>query len=103
MGFIYNIAASSKRTGSEDGPCVKHVARPRKSPQSCTEFLVDKQQVIQGIFLQDNTMMSVHLKIPEVNLADATHNMKKHKMPFGVLIFVDRNCSSHVESVFFFF
>ena len=106
MRDIHNIAASmasSKTPGPEGEKCEpSNLADWFKEnhPSLDTEFVLDDQQMVQGIFLQDNIMKSTFSKFPEVILADATHKTNEHDMPFYVLLVIDGNGDSHLGAAF---
>ena len=106
MHDIHNFAASmasSKTPGPEGGKCEPSSLADwfkENHPSLDTEFVLDDQQMVQGIFLQDSIMRSTFSKFPEVILADATHKTNEHDMPFYVLLVIDGNGDSRIGAAF---
>ena len=63
-------------------------------------FLLDENEVVQGLYIQDAMMKDKFQKFPEVILVDSTHKTNLNDMPLFVILCIDGNGDSHVVAAF---
>ena len=66
---------------------------------SVVEVFVDTNDVLNGIYYQDEHMQDVYSKYPEILFIDATHKLNDLRMPLYVLLVEDGNGESVIVAV----
>ena len=70
-------------------------------PGLSTEFVVDPAtNQLQGIYMQDNDMMTTFNTFPELIIADRTHKVNELRMPLMLLVVVDGNGETEIVAIF---
>ena len=63
------------------------------------EVFVDTNDVLKGIYYQDEHMQDVYSKYPEILFIDVTHKLNDLRMPLYVLLVEDGNGESVIVAV----
>ncbi|XP_071527088.1 zinc finger SWIM domain-containing protein 3-like [Panulirus ornatus] len=69
-------------------------------PESIVDVLVDEENVLKGIYYQDETMKRNFERYPELLLIDATYKLNDVRMPVYLQLAVDGNGESEIVCVF---
>lgn len=98
---IHNIATAAKPKPSTGVSELQQVADYLKSqPGLSTEYLIDENNTLSGIFIQDSHMQHTFSQFPELVLADATHKTNELRMPFYLMTTVDGNGETEIIAAF---
>ncbi|XP_068228108.1 uncharacterized protein [Palaemon carinicauda] len=90
MKDIHNIGTAAKPKPSTEVSELQQIADYLKSqPGLSTEYLIDKNNSLAGIFILDASMQHTFSQFPELILADATHKINELRMPFYLMTTVD--------------
>ena len=63
------------------------------------EVTVNSENVLSGIYFQDEHMREIYRKYPEILFVDATYKLNELRMPLYVLLAEDGNGESHIVAV----
>ena len=100
---IHNIVNKSKESTNVDNTSeVRALADfvQEEYPSLDTEFVIDENGHVNGIYMQDQEMKSIFQRFPEVILADATHKTNTQEMPFFAMMAVDGDGKSKLVAAF---
>ena len=109
MRDIHNLATQTARQSCSDVTAsdvpaseVQALADWLKSEHPTVDhhFLLDENEVVQGLYIQDAMMKDKFQKFPEVILVDSTHKTNLNAMPLFVILCIDGNGDSHVVAAF---
>ena len=65
-------------------------------PSVETEYVIDNNNIMTGLFFQDAEMKSTFSRFPEVLLVDATHKVNNLNMPLYAMLAIDGNGESQI-------
>ena len=100
MKDIHNIATAAKPKPSTKVSELQQIAEYLKSQSGLsTDYLIDENNSLTGIFIQDTHMKHTFEQFPELILADATHKTNELRMPFYLMTTVDGNGETEIIAV----
>ena len=67
---------------------------------ACVDILVNNDDVLQGIYIQDEQMRQVFKAYPELLCVDATYKLLELRLPLYILLVEDVNGQSEVAAAF---
>ena len=67
---------------------------------ACVDILVNNDDVLQGIYIQDEQMRQVFKAYPELLCVDATYKLLELRLPLYILLVEDGNGQSEVAAAF---
>ena len=102
MKDIHNIATGVKpKPSSIAASELQEIADYLKTqPGLSTEYTVDENNTLTGIFIQDTRMQHTFSQFPEVVLADATHKTNELQIPFYLMTSIDDNGETEIIAAF---
>lgn len=100
---IYNINARLKSSGN-DGitrTVLEEIYEDlNKYEGVVAEIMVSEENVLEGIFIQDQRMQQYFDLYPEVIIVDATYKLNDRRMPLFVMLVIDGNGESQITALF---
>lgn len=77
-----------------------HIVLPSICIGACVEILVNEENVLKGIFFQDQQMKQVFSAYPELLCIDATYKLLELRFPLYIMLVEDGNGLSEVAAAF---
>lgn len=100
---IYNINAKLKSSGN-DGitrTVLEEIYEDlNKYEGVVAEIMLSEENVLEGIFIQDQRMQQYFDLYPEVIIVDATYKLNDRRMPLFVMLVIDGNGESQITALF---